>query len=135
MDYLLDTNIVSSIMDRNVAVTRRFERISPADNVYSSVVTEGELRFGAFRMPTPRGERIRHEIDRVLSSLTGVQPITQAAAVAYGKIKHEILSRGVPLPDNDLWIAALAVANRYVLVSHDAGFGRIPNIMLEDWLA
>jgi len=135
MDYLLDTNIVSSLMEQNQAAMRHVDRLGPSDNLYASVVTEGELRFGALMAPALRAPRIRREVEDILSALSAVVPITRAAGEAYGDIRYDITARGVPLPDNDVWIAAVALANDYILVSHDSGFARILRLQLEDWLA
>ena len=53
----------------------------------------------------------------------------------YAEIKAELASRGQLLEDNDLFIAASAMSRGFVLVTHDKGFQRIPDLKTEDWLA
>jgi tRNA(fMet)-specific endonuclease VapC len=49
-------------------------------------------------------------------------------------IRHHLESRGAVIGPNDLQIAAIALANGCVLVSHNTKeFGRVPSLMLEDW--
>jgi tRNA(fMet)-specific endonuclease VapC len=66
--------------------------------------------------------------------LAGVVPVNSAIAEAYSAIRYDLKVRGRALPDNDLWIAATAMANGCILVSHDAGFRHITGLKLEDWL-
>lgn len=107
----------------------------PIDDVYSSVITEGELLFGILNARPSNRERLAEQIQRSLAAMTAIVPVTRAAARAYGAIRSDLKLKGRLLPDNDLWIAAVALANEYTLVSHDSGFGHIPGLKLEDWLA
>ena len=134
MDYLLDTNIISYVVEERASVTRRLSRMSPAYRLYASTITEGELLFGVENAPPSRRPRLSADIAEALADLT-VVAVDRTAAAAYAVIRHNLTSRGRIIPDNDLWIAAVAMANDYTLVSHDEGFTRIPGLKLEDWLA
>lgn len=136
MEFLIDTNTISYIIDnRSDRAQARLVRMDPTDRAYCSTITEGELLFGAANAAPAKQERLLAEITSFLSDLAGVVPIDRAAAQAYGRIKYDLKQRGALLADNDLWIAATAAANGFVLVSHDDGFQRIPDLKLEDWLA
>jgi len=135
MDYLLDTNVLSALIEENGPIVRRLSRMSPIDDAYLCVISEGELLFGLLNAPAPKRERLAEQIQRSLAAMAAILPVTRAAAQAYGAIRNELKLKGRLLPDNDLWIAAIALANGYTLVSHDSGFGHIPGLKLEDWLA
>ena len=135
MNYLLDTNVISYVVDKRTRALSRFNRIRPEDNLYSSAITEGELLYGVANAPLARQNDLLAEISGVLADLAGVVPVDRSAANEYGNIKYHLKVTGQPLPDNDTWIAAVAMANDYTLVSHDAAFTRIPGLKLEDWLA
>jgi tRNA(fMet)-specific endonuclease VapC len=134
MNYLLDTNVISYVVDKRTRALSRFNRIRPEDNLYSSAITEGELLYGVANAPVARQNDLLAEITGVLADLAGVVPVDRSAANAYSNIKYHLKVTGQPLPDNDTWIAAVAMANDYTLVSHDAAFTRIPGLKLEDWL-
>jgi tRNA(fMet)-specific endonuclease VapC len=133
-EYLLDTNIVSYIIDGDSSVANRLKTGALSNNFYASVVTEGELFFGVLHAPSTKRPGLERQVASALSDLADILPITHGTALAYARIRQELISKGLPLPDNDLWIAGTALANDYVLVSHDAGFKRIKDLQLEDWL-
>jgi len=52
----------------------------------------------------------------------------QGTARAYGEIKHALRCKGRPIPENDLWIAAIAAQHDLTLVSRDDHFNHIDQI-------
>lgn len=129
--WLLDTNICIYIAkQRPQAVARRFEQL-PFGSTGMSLVTYGELRFGA--------EKSRHReaaIDAVEQFASLVPPIPLDAAVgrAYGDLRAWLQREGTPIGNNDLWIAAHALALGVTLVSHNTReFERVPKLDLQNW--
>ncbi len=51
----------------------------------------------------------------------------------YGEIKHKLKLRDRPLPENDIWIAALAVQYNLILVTRDTHFQEIENLQTVAW--
>jgi tRNA(fMet)-specific endonuclease VapC len=135
MNYLLDTNVISDVVDKRTSASFRFTQMRPEDNLYSSAITEGELLYGVANAPVDRRNDLLAEITGVLVDLAGVVPVDRDAADAYSRIRYHLKVAGQPIPDNDIWIAAVAMSNGYTLVSHDVAFARIPGLRLEDWLA
>ena len=135
MDYLLDTNTLSALIETNQAIVSRIDRVGPAEYVYSSVITEGELLFGLVNAPSSRQAPLAVRIEIGLAAMAQIVPLTRPIADAYSDIRYHLKVTGQLLPDNDIWIAAVAMANGFTLVSHDAAFARIPGLKLEDWLA
>jgi tRNA(fMet)-specific endonuclease VapC len=63
-------------------------------------------------------------------------PFDEAASEAYARIRAQLERGGRPVGPNDLLIAATAVANRLILVTHNTReFGRIEGLDVEDWEA
>jgi tRNA(fMet)-specific endonuclease VapC len=61
-------------------------------------------------------------------------PFDDAAAEVYGRIRAELASRGTPIGPYDLMIAATALANNLILVTHNTReFARVSGLVLEDW--
>ena len=63
-------------------------------------------------------------------------PVDEAAGDTYGRVKALLEKAGRPIgSDNDLWIAAVALANGCVFVSAQKSFPHVPGLSVEDWTA
>jgi tRNA(fMet)-specific endonuclease VapC len=51
----------------------------------------------------------------------------------YGSVKNALRIKGQPIPENDMWIAALAIQHDLTLLTRDAHFDRIENARIEQW--
>lgn len=54
-------------------------------------------------------------------------------ALIYGRLKKELKSKGTPIPENDIWIGALAIEHTIPLVTRDSHFALLPEIQLINW--
>lgn len=129
--YLLDTNICIYIAKRRPAgVQARFARLAPGD-VGMSLVTYGELRYGAEKSTR------REETLATLEQLTTLIPVLlpdAATAARYGTVRAALEAAGKTIGNNDLWIAAHALTLKVTLVSNNAReFKRVPGLGLENW--
>ncbi len=56
------------------------------------------------------------------------------AATIYGRIRAELAASGTPIGPYDLQIAAIAMANNLILVTHNTKeFSRVNRLQIEDW--
>jgi tRNA(fMet)-specific endonuclease VapC len=129
--YLLDTNICIYIRQkRPEEVLRRFRKLRPGEAVLS-VITYGELLYGAAKSE----QRVRaieqlHELVSVLPALS----LPEAAAEAYGTIRAELGLNGEMIGNNDLWIAAHALAAGLILVTNnEKEFRRVRRLKVQNW--
>lgn len=131
--FLLDTNICIYIAKRRPPeVLARFESLQPGEAALS-VITYGELRFGAEKSMSRTAALERLER---LTEWVPVLSLPQDAAVHYGVIRATLELQGRPIGANDLWIAAHALAAQLTLISNNTReFKRIPGLLLEDWVA
>ena len=131
--YLLDTNICIYIAKHNPpAVRERFEQLT-ADALAMSVITLGELRHGAEKSKA-RDKALA--VLEQLQSMIQVEPLTDAAAVHYGQIRSTLERAGKPIGNNDLWIAAHARAEGWVLVTNnESEFRRFKGLAVENWVS
>lgn len=130
--YLLDTNICIYIAKHNPAPVRtRFEQLS-ADALAMSVITFGELQYGAEK------SRARAKALAALAQLEkAIQVVMLDEAVArhYGQIRSELEQAGRPIGNNDLWIAAHARAHGWTLVTNnEREFHRVDRLQVENWV-
>ena len=51
----------------------------------------------------------------------------------YARLRGALTRAGTPIPENDLWIAALAVEHGWPLATRDAHFARVPGLTVFDW--
>jgi tRNA(fMet)-specific endonuclease VapC len=128
--YMLDTNIASCIIKGNSpAVDNRLVKI-PMAQLAISAVTEGELRFGAARLP--HAVRLHSLIEDFLLRVA-ILPWDSDAARQYGLLRAVLEREGQPMGNLDVMIAAHALAVGTVLVTNDQAFGRIRKLKIEDW--
>jgi tRNA(fMet)-specific endonuclease VapC len=133
--YLLDTNVVSHIMQgRDAALLVRLTGLAVGQAVISSV-TLAELGYGLHRRGQPI--RLRNALTQLLLRID-VLPWDQRVATCYGALCSTLESRGISLSDFDMMIAAHAVAVDAILVSRDKAFARVPaettqGLKLEVW--
>ncbi|CAN7745788.1 type II toxin-antitoxin system VapC family toxin [Variovorax sp. LjRoot84] len=130
--YLLDTNICIYIAKHNPATVRaRFEQLS-ADVLVMSVITLGELQHGAEKSQA-RSKALAAL--RQLQSAIQVEPLTQAVGQHYGQIRSVLERKGQSIGNNDLWIAAHARAEGWVLVTNnEREFSRVDDLAVENWV-
>ena len=128
--YLLDTNIASFIIKGNSpAVDRRLAKVAMAQLAVSAV-TEGELRFGAARLP--HATRLNNLIEDFFLRVA-VLPWDSDAAQQYGRLRATLEREGQPMGNLDAMIAAHALALDAILVTNDHAFARIKKLRLADW--
>lgn len=129
--YLLDTNICIYIAKHKPAAVReRFSRHDSRD-LAISVVTLGELRFGAEK--SQAREQALSVIETLCRRVT-VSELPLAAGEHYGQIRAELQRAGQVIGSNDLWLAAHARAAGWVLVSNNLReFARVPGLSVENW--
>lgn len=130
--YLLDTNICIYVKNhRPPEVLARFSKLPPG-KVVMSAITYGELCFGAEKSAKPKETR---KILEHLIALIPVLPLDATASLHYGKIRQSLQASGKPIGNNDLWIAAHALAGKLILVTNnEAEFKRVPGLKLENWV-
>lgn len=129
--YMLDTNVISHIMQgRDAALLTRLTQV-PVGQVAMSSVTLGELEYGLHRKGRPA--RLQNALTQVLLRVD-VLPWDEAVASCYGELCATLEARGVNLSDFDMMIAAHAITVDATLVSRDKAFAQVaPRLRLEVW--
>jgi tRNA(fMet)-specific endonuclease VapC len=134
MPYLLDTTTLSFVLNGNLSVERKLRATITTDDVYASVVSEGELLVGALRAGRERRDELLTTIPLLLSDLTGVLDVTRATADTYGRIRSDLFASGRVISMNDCWLAATALSGNLTVVTHDRDFHAVHDLPIEDWL-
>jgi len=124
---ILDTNAVSSLF---AGVPALREALASRPRHHLPVIVIGEYRFGLLR------SRQREKLEPLLAELIResiVLDIDEATADAYSRVREELRSKGRPIPENDVWIAALALQYAQPVVSRDEHFDSIRNLVRVGW--
>ena len=128
MRYLLDTDIVSDqIRNPQGPVTRRIREVGEAQ-VCTSMIVAAELRCGATKKASPR-RTARNGAGRVGS------PAHQGTRrCVYGQLRTRLEQSGRLIGNNELLIAAQAVALGHAIVTDNhGGFARIDGLRCGNW--
>ena len=131
--YILDTTTFSLMMKKDPKVLNKMASLSPTDRIVICTIVRGEVRYGLERMPEGKRKRLLEAKATNLFASTPCEPITEMAADLYARVKRETERKGMPLDENDLWIAATALSLGAILVTTDEDFQRIDGLIVENW--
>jgi tRNA(fMet)-specific endonuclease VapC len=133
MTYLLDSNIISYLVNENQRVGEHLKQLPESDRVIICTIVRGEVLFGVERMsPGRRKEEITEKLSKLLAGFR-CEPLPETAADQYANLKRQRQAKGLSMDDNDLWIAATALVVDAVLVTHDEDLLNVNGLNAEDW--
>ena len=126
-DFLLDTNIIVAILNRDHSITRQ---LTPEMSLFVPAIALGEILSGAHR-----SGRVHENLEAAKSIPTSfpVLPCNKGTAEKYGSLHASLKKRGKPIPDNDVWIAAIAYQRGLTLITRDSHFKYIESVAILLW--
>jgi tRNA(fMet)-specific endonuclease VapC len=124
---ILDTNAVSALLagDKELG-----EILADADRHHLPLPVIAEYQFGM--LASRRRKRLESLFRRLEADSIVLYPDRETADW-YASIRLELKKRGTPIPENDIWVAALARQFSLEVVSKDAHFDVIDRIKRRDW--
>ena len=129
--YALDTTIVIALINGDA----RIAQLLTATTVFviPSIVI-GELYFGAYKSARVAANvaRLEHYLAEDLSS-DAIRDVDVTTAQHYGQIKIALRLIGRPIPENDIWIAAIALQHNLTLATRDQHFQHVAGLSIEMW--
>ncbi len=125
--YLLDTNIVIALFAVDSSVQKH---ISAAKEIFIPATVIGELFFGAFKSTHTEENISRIEKFALFNTVLSCGVRT---GKEYGSIKSLLKIKGSPIPENDIWIAAVAIEHDLTLVTRDKHFTNIDGLRRKSW--
>lgn len=126
-EVLLDTTVVVAHLRGLPGVS---QRLAEPTVRYLSTIALGELHYGIRRSARP--DENLQQLDRWLQ-VVAVLPVSSGVAVQYGRLKDLLARAGTPIPENDLWLAAVALEHGLPLATRDEHFSRVPGLTVLDW--
>jgi len=121
---VIDTNVITKLL-ANDPVAERMVR--NAGKLYAPAIVVGELYFAAVN--SSRCEANLEVFRKALSCMELI-PIDGTVCMSYAEIKTGLKKKGRPIPDNDIWIAACAIANDLSVASFDNHFLEVSGLRL-----
>ena len=124
---LLDTNVVVALFgDDSVVVST----IADATEVFLPAIVIGELWYGALKS-AHRDDNLQRI--RELAAALPVLAADRAVAEMYGDIKQALRAKGRPIPENDIWIAAIARTHELEIITRDDHFDAVDDLQRHRW--
>lgn len=124
---ILDTNAVSALFAGDAAL---LPLLAGEPRLHLPVVVIAEYRYGLLR------SRQRRTLAGLLDTLIAesrVLEIDLETAERYAQVRDELRRRGTPIPENDVWIAALARQHELPVVTRDEHFDQVPGLDRRVW--
>ena len=119
---LLDTNAISALLMGDPAI---LELLSEDERHAIPVIVVGEYRFGLLR------SRSRRELEPLLNRLvleSQLLVIDDGTTHHYAQVREGLRRKGRPLPENDVWIAAVTIDAGAHLLTFDSDFDRVDGL-------
>jgi tRNA(fMet)-specific endonuclease VapC len=125
--YLLDTNIISAYFKGDVSIANK---INSLFDVFIPVIVIGELSYGAAL--SNNALKYLSDVEEA-KNIFNIIPVDADTCGHYGSIKASLRKKGKPIPENDIWIAAIALQHNLVLVTRDNHFNEVEGLSTEHW--
>lgn len=107
-----------------------FQLVEPAEPLFLPLVALGELWKGALKSANPPKHLAK--IAQLLKIVAVLNP-DSATAEQYARAAVALEAKGQPIPENDLWIAAVALELDLPLATRDSHFDRVDGLTVIRW--
>lgn len=124
--FLLDTNAVIA----NLAGDAKLNNLLQPSTIFIASIVLGELYAGA-----EKSARVQANIEQIdkIAARGIVLACDQETAWWYGRIMQQLRVKRRPIPQNDIWIAAIALQHDLTLVTRDEHFRQVDGLQIETW--
>jgi tRNA(fMet)-specific endonuclease VapC len=130
--FLLDTNIVTYILKRNLNTNNRLrEATRSGEEVFISCITYYEVKRGLISINAVRqlADFTQLCTDYEVLFLDDIKIIEKAC-----EIHANLKRKGTPIQDADVLIASTAIIRGLILVTNDSDMSRVEKLTVENWL-
>lgn len=124
---ILDTNAVTALFAGDPDIAPHLQN---AAFTAVPVIVIGEYKAGL--KGSTKAAQLSPLFERLLAA-SRLLPITAETTDYFAEIYHDLKSRGRPIPQNDLWIAALAAEHGITILSRDTHFDHVRGIVRQGW--
>ena len=128
-NYLADTNFLIDLFEED---PKSIQFLQTDSEIFLCATVLGELYYGAFN--SQKAISNIQKIDQ-FSSRFDILNCDNETSKVYGHIKSNLKSKGTPIPENDIWIAAIAYQHNLTLLTLDKHFVNVESIKSKSWKA
>jgi len=124
---ILDTNAVSALLDGDPSIAKT---LAGEERHHLPVIVIGEYRYGLVR------SRERGRLGRLFDLFINksiVLPVDVNTTIHYASLREDLRRIGRPIPENDVWVAALATQYGLPVVSRDTHFDAVSGVERLSW--
>ena len=124
---LLDTNAAIARIKGNQVLE---QLLQGASEVFVPVIVLGELYYGA-----ENSAKVQHNLEQVESFRRNVVILNCDVDTAqeFRRVVYEQRVKGQMIPENDMWIAAIARQHNLTVITRDKHFEAVDDLALESW--
>jgi len=123
----VDSNAVIAYRDGIIEVCTVIES---AGKLFLPVIVLGELMYGALN--SSRKEENELAVRKFLEHSI-LLPVDENVAEIYSGVRLKLKQSGRPMPENDIWIAAICLEHNLALLSRDKHFSFIDGLNIINW--
>ena len=125
MRVALDTNRLTDLFRGDATLA---ELLETCEEVWIPLFVLAEIKAGFY------GGTQQHQNETLLRKLLAKATVavllpSRETAEHYARLFVQLKRAGTPVPDNDLWIAALALQHDLTLITRDQHFQHIPQLL------
>lgn len=128
----LDTNALIRFLERGEDFSEVFARY---DRLIVPATVDGEFRVGCDSGTRNGRAQIRLLEDLLMDDAVLFAAIDERVSAKYADLFRYLKERGTKIPQNDVWIAAVALVHDATLCTFDAHFSHIPLLRLESLIS
>jgi tRNA(fMet)-specific endonuclease VapC len=118
----VDTNVAIAALAGEAAASAG---LRAAGLLFLPVPVLGELRYGALNSARPADNSA--VVERFASQCAAL-PADTGTATVYAEIRARLKRRGTPIPENDVWIAAICIQHALPLATRDSHFAEVEQL-------
>jgi len=124
-NYLLDTSIIIALFRGDSTIV---ERLQEVESVLIPITVVGELFYGVLKS----NHREKNEAHlRAFLSESVVLMGDRETGYWYGFVKDNLRRKGHLIPENDIWIGAMALQFQLTVATRDKHFSAIDGLNIE----
>ena len=125
MRVALDTSRLTDLFQGDAALA---DLLGRCEEVWIPLIVLGEIKAGFYGGTQHHRNQIL--LERLLAKPTaGVLEPDRETAEQYARLFVQLKRAGTPIPDNDLWIAALVLEHGLTLITRDRHFRHVPQLL------
>lgn len=120
----LDTNQAIALLNNRVPINKWLESYA---EIWLPIIVVGELYFGA-----ENSKRRTDNLSKIESLCQDcrIATVTEDVARSHARIRLQLRTAGTPIPENDVWIAAICVTDDLTLATDDSHFDAVAELLV-----